>query len=226
MAVLKRIGAVVGVSIVAGGLLLITGVGVAADKPAGDEKKPPAEQAPPEGGKKKAPENEKKPAQPPAVGDKAEDFTLQTLEKKDVKLSERLKDGPAVVVFLRGWPGYQCPLCTRQFGELLSRASDLKATGASVIANYPGPADKLREHAKEFLGGKEPPAPITLVTDEDMKVVKQWNLRWEASGETAYPSTFVVDKGGVVRWAKVSKAHGGRSSAQEVIDAVKGLKKE
>lgn len=162
----------------------------------------------------------------PAVGDKAKDFTLKTLDAKDVTLAEKLKSGTAVVVFLRGYPGYQCPLCSRQVGELISRAKDIEATGASVVLIYPGSADKLKERAKEFLNGKELPAPLVLVTDEDMKAVKDWSLRWDAKNETAYPSTFVVDKGGVIRFAKISKTHGGRTSAQEVIDAVKAIKPE
>lgn len=162
----------------------------------------------------------------PAVGDKAKDFTLKTLDAKDVTLAERLKRGPAVVVFLRGYPGYQCPLCTRQVGELMSKAKEIDATGAGVVLIYPGSEEKLKEHAKEFLGGKELPAPLTLVTDEDMKVVKEWNLRWDAKNETAYPSAFVVDKGGVIRFGKISKGHGGRASAQEIIDAIKAMKPE
>lgn len=160
----------------------------------------------------------------PAVGDMAEDFALPTVDGKDVKLSDQLKAGTTIVVFLRGWPGYQCPLCTRQVGELIERAGDIKEAGASVILIYPGPADKLREHAKEFLKGKPLPAPLTLVADGDMKVVSKWRLRWDAPGETAYPSTFVIDKTSKIRWAKVSKGHGGRASAAEVIDAVKAAK--
>ncbi len=55
---------------------------------------------------------------PPQVGDKAGDFMLTTLDRKPVQLSKQLAHGPVVLVVLRGWPGYQCPICTRQVGQL------------------------------------------------------------------------------------------------------------
>ena len=76
-------------------------------------------------------------AEPPAVGDRAKDFELSSLGggqgKDKVKLSDRLKSGPVVLIVLRGYPGYQCPLCTRQVGELTSKADDFRKAGATVL---------------------------------------------------------------------------------------------
>ena len=66
-----------------------------------------------------------------------------------------------VLVVLRGWPGYQCPLCTKQVGELIGKADELKKAGAQVLFVYPGPADKLKEKADEFVKGKDYPAHFT-----------------------------------------------------------------
>ncbi len=49
-------------------------------------------------------------AAPPSVGDKAPDFTLKTLNDQTVRLSNLTASGKVVLVVLRGWPGYQCPL--------------------------------------------------------------------------------------------------------------------
>jgi peroxiredoxin len=65
---------------------------------------------------------------------------LTTLDRKPVQLSQRLAEGPVVLVVLRGWPGYQCPICTRQVGEFIARAEQLKAAKARVMLVYPGPA--------------------------------------------------------------------------------------
>ena len=51
-------------------------------------------------------------------------------------------------------------------------------------------------------------------------LVNPYHLRWDAPNETAYPSTFAVDRGGVVRYALVSKSHGGRAEAEEVLKAL------
>jgi peroxiredoxin len=164
---------------------------------------------------------EDKPSGRPAVGDAAKDFELSGLDGKAVKLSEVNKKGPVVIVVLRGWPGYQCPLCTRQVGQFLQSADKIKEAGASVVLIYPGPKTGLDEHAKEFVMGKTFPAHFRFVTDPDYAFTNAYNLRWEAPNETAYPSTFVVDKAGKISFAKISMTHGDRSNVSDVLAALK-----
>ena len=52
-------------------------------------------------------------------------------------------------------------------------------------------------------------------------MVNAYGLRWDAPNETAYPSTFIVHRDGLIRFAKVSRTHGGRASATEVLAALK-----
>lgn len=47
---------------------------------------------------------------PPIIGGKASDFALSTVDGKSIRLSEVTSNGPAVLVVLRGYPGYQCPI--------------------------------------------------------------------------------------------------------------------
>ena len=165
-----------------------------------------------------------RPAGPPAVGDPAADFTLDTLDARPVQLSALLKAGPVVVLELRGWVGYQCPICNKQVGAFIARADDFKAADATVVMVYPGPAVGLQQHAADFTAGKSLPANFRFVVDPELAFVDAWGLRWHKAGETAYPSTFIVDRGGVVRFAKVSHTHGNRASPSAVLDAVAKLK--
>lgn len=160
---------------------------------------------------------------PPAKGEKAGDFSLATLDGEQVSLSKLTKDGPVVLVVLRGWPGYQCPICTRQVADLVGHAKEIKKTGARVVLVYPGPGEKLKEHADEFQRGKGIPAGFDFVTDPDYKFTNQYRLRWDAPNETAYPSTFIIDRDGVIRFAKVSKTHGGRATAATILKEVAQL---
>jgi len=160
---------------------------------------------------------------PPQVDAQAPEFTLTTLDGKPEQLSKRLADGPVVLVVLRGWPGYQCPICTRQVGGFIARAEDLQAANAHAILVYPGPSDQLAEHAKEFISGTSLPPNFSLVIDPDHKFAAAYGLRWDSPRETAYPSTFVIDRQGIVRFAKVSKTHGDRASTEEVLAVVSGL---
>ena len=162
---------------------------------------------------------------PPAIGDKAPDFSLKDLEGKSVSLSDQIKLGPTVVVVLRGYPGYQCPICTKQFGELMGKAKQFADAKTTVMFIYPGPANDLDKYAKEFVGGKTFPANYRLVIDPDFKFTELYKLRWNAPQETAYPSSFVVDDQGIVRFAKVSHSHGNRASSKELLDALSALSK-
>ena len=159
---------------------------------------------------------------PPAVGGEAKDFELTAIGGEKVKLSKLTDAGPVVLVVLRGYPGYQCPLCTRQVGELLGKADAFKKAGAQVVLVYPGPADKLKEKAGEFVKGKDYPAHFTLVLDPDYTFTNSYGLRWDAKNETAYPSTFVLDSKRKVTFAKVSTTHGDRSKVDDVLKAVGG----
>ena len=156
----------------------------------------------------------------PKVGDTAADFELNALDKGKVKLSSLTKSGSVVLVVLRGFPGYQCPLCTRQVGELMGRAKEFSAAKTQVIMVYPGPAEGLKAHAVEFVQGKTLPKPFRIVLDPDFQFTSKYALRWDAPNETAYPSTFVIDRKRKIVFAKVSHSHGDRAQTDAVLKAL------
>jgi thioredoxin-dependent peroxiredoxin len=164
-------------------------------------------------------------AEPPKVGDTAPDFTLAQIDGKKLTLSAELKNGPVVLIVGRGWVGYQCPFCNRQFGDFLRNAKDLEAQGARVVWVYPGPTEDVQKRAEEFLDGKTFPPNFRFVLDPGYAFTVAYGLRWDAPQETAYPSTFIIDRGRVVRYATISKTHSDRSTAAAVLAALAGLKK-
>lgn len=163
-------------------------------------------------------------AEPPSAGDEAPNFTLRTLDDRMVELQQVATNSTVVLVALRGWPGYQCPICTRQVHDFVEHAADFANLGAKVLMVYPGPADNLKTHAQEFLKDKTWPKDFLFVIDPDYKFTTTYCLRWEAKNETAYPSTFVIDRRGKVRFAHVSKTHGDRVGAATALEAVQKLK--
>lgn len=156
----------------------------------------------------------------PAVGEEAVDFELKTLDGETVKLSKLVADGPVVLIVLRGYPGYQCPACTAQMGQFLSNAKKFKALKTRVVMVYPGPADNLNKHAEDFVRGKTLPDNFSLALDPDYEFTKAYRLRWEAKNETAYPSTFVIDRERKITFVKISMSHGGRASVDEVLNVL------
>lgn len=156
-------------------------------------------------------------AKPPAVGDQAADFALKALDGENVELRALLKEGPVVLVVLRGYPGYQCPACSVQVGDFVAQAKKFATDRARVVLVYPGAKLDLGERAQEFLRGTKLPENIYLVTDPDYVFTNKYHLRWEADDETAYPSTFVIDPTGKIRFAEISKTHGGRVKAAAAL---------
>ena len=159
-------------------------------------------------------------AAPPAVGDKAPDFALSTPTGKSVRLSEEVSKGPVVLVVLRGYPGYQCPYCNRQVQDFIQQSQGFASAGARVLMVYPGPPQDLGDKANEFLADKKLPDNFDLVLDPGYEFTNQYSLRWNADHETAYPSTFLIDKQGVIFFSKIVKEHGGRTTAAEIMDAM------
>lgn len=56
--------------------------------------------------------------------------------------------------------------------------------------------------------------------DPDYSMINKYGLRWNAPKETAYPSTFVIDKSGKIVFSKISKTHGGRAKIDEILEAL------
>jgi peroxiredoxin len=157
---------------------------------------------------------------PPVVGEIARDFTLDAVDGEKTQLSQLQKKGPVVLIVLRGFPGYQCPVCNAQVGQFLASAKKLQARNTNVVLVYPGPAEGLKQHAQEFIRGKTLPENVYLLLDPDFHFTNAYDLRWNAKNETAYPSTFVIDADGKIQFAKVSMTHGGRASVDEVLKAI------
>ena len=153
------------------------------------------------------------------VGNTAPNFAFQPLTGEEkIKLSGLTESGPVVLVVLRGFPGYQCPICFRQMGELVKHAEDFQRLGAKVVLVYPGPSADLELRAKEFLKEMQLPEPFVFVVDPDYAFTNLYHLRWDEPRETAYPSTFVLDLDRVVRFRKTSFSHGDRAKTDDVIE--------
>lgn len=157
------------------------------------------------------------------TGDKIIEFNARLIDGTQIPLKELYSQSPLVLIVLRGWPEYQCPVCTRQVGEFVEEADQFKSYGAKVLMIYPGPSEVLQEKAEEFSEDFSFPDGFYFALDPNYSMVNKYGLRWDAPKETAYPSTFVIDKAGKVRFAKVSDSHGGRADVEEVVAILKNL---
>jgi peroxiredoxin len=157
-------------------------------------------------------------AHTPDVGQKAPAFTLATPDGKPLALTALTAKGPVVLVVLRGYPGYQCPFCVRQVHDFIANADKFAALGTQVLLVYPGPPAELDQKAREFLTKQNPlPPGISLVIDPDYKFTDQYGLRWDVPRETAYPTTFLIDRHDMIFFRRISKEHGDRTTAADIL---------
>ena len=165
------------------------------------------------------------PPHPPKVGERAPEMELKSASGEVVSLEQLTKNNNVVLLVLRGWPGYQCPICSRQVGQFLGKQTELSQAGADVVLVYPGPAAGLADHAKEFAtrGKWNLPKSFHYVTDPDYTFTSAWGLRWEAARETAYPSTFIIDREHKIVFAATSDSHGGRTDVSQVLEVLERL---
>ena len=103
--------------------------------------------------------------------------------------------------------------------HLLLGAAALTVLFASSLSSAAWAANA----AEEFVSGKGMPDGFLFVTDPGKKFVASWGLLWNKTGETAYPSTFIVDKTSTIKFSKVSDNHAGRASAADVLAELKKL---
>ena len=162
-------------------------------------------------------------AQAPAEGSKSAIlYALDFFSGKAVILCPLSNEGRGLVLVASGAaiPAIKCPYRVRKVRRLPSSMSRIfAAKNTRVLLVYPGPPADLDQHAKEFLEKQaDLPANIVLVTDPDYKVTNLYGLRWDAPHETAYPSTFILDKKGFVVFEKISRGHGDRLSAKDALD--------
>lgn len=158
----------------------------------------------------------------PIEGSKIVDFLGTTMNGAPFQLSKLIERGTVAVVMLRGFPGYQCPVCSSQVAGYIAKAEEFEKQNITVVFIYPGKVKDLDKRAKEFASPLEEkadlPGNFIFVIDNNYKITNLLDLRWNAKNETAYPAAFVIDQKGYIQYAKVSDNHHGRATADEIIE--------
>ncbi|MCZ6565406.1 MAG: redoxin domain-containing protein [Gammaproteobacteria bacterium] len=158
----------------------------------------------------------------PIEGSKFKDFSGTTMNGVPFKLSKFVEKGTVAVVMLRGFPGYQCPVCSTQVAGYMAKSEEFEKHNTPVVFIYPGKVKDLDKRAKEFTSPLEEkvdlPSNFIFVIDNNYKITNLLDLRWNAKNETAYPAAFIIDHKGYIQYLKVSDNHHDRASADEIIE--------
>lgn len=138
----------------------------------------------------------------PRAGDPALDFTLiEAATGQPVTLSTLWQERAVVLLFYRGpW----CGVCHQHLGQVRKRYDEVRDLDGEVVAVFPGEAEYLRPYyARRKL-------PFPLLADEEGVVIDRYGVRitWALFHRgIPHPAAFVIDRGGVVRFADVRRQH-------------------
>lgn len=172
------------------------------------------------------------------VGDRAPDFELPNAAGKKVKLSELIARGPVIVTWYRGgW----CPYCNIALRGFHKSLPEIRAAGASLVAISPEtPDNSLSTAEKNHLD-------FEVLSDRGNKVAHAYGVAYKIprvimeqfkgrldlakhngddSGELPLGATYVVDRGGVIRYAFVDADYRKRAEPYDVLVALRGLDKK
>ncbi len=148
-------------------------------------------------------------ARHPRSGDPAPDFRLEGTGGKTYSLSEHAGE-PVVVVF---YPADNSPICTLQLRSYSEDLNAFDALGATVLCLSP---QDVATH-DEFARANDLRVP--LLADIGAEVGKAYDIL----GPLGFyrRSVFVVDPGGVVRFARRSLTSMTYVPAEQLLDAVR-----
>ena len=173
------------------------------------------------------------------VGQSAPDFTLPDAFGHEVSLHALLAKGPVVISFYRGeW----CPFCNIELHALQEKLPRIEKLGATLVAISPEKPD----HGIVLTQKNELTFPV--LSDFNNTVARRFGIVFEVgrelrtfakqtfhnditlrngedSHELPVPATYVLDKGGIIRFAHVDADYmTGRADPETVIAALEGLR--
>ncbi len=169
------------------------------------------------------------------VGDLAPGFTLPDANGAPVRLASLLEDGPVVIVWYRGgW----CPYCNLTLRAYQERLDEIRSHGATLVAISPElPDNALSTQEKQEL-------EYVVLTDASNAVAKDYGVvfdltpdvhttynklfdfdTWngQSSGELPLAATYVIDRGGTIRYAFLDADYRARAEPSDVIAALEGI---
>ncbi len=159
------------------------------------------------------------------VGDSAPDFTLTTLGAEGpelVTLSQQTAGKKTVLLFV---PMAFTGVCTEEFCSVTQGLGEYEALGAQVLGiSGDNPFAQAAWAEKEGIG-------LTLLSDYEHEAAKAYGVAYESflpdknltMGGVPKRSAFVIDGGGIVRYAEVNDNPGDLPNFDAIKETLQGL---
>jgi peroxiredoxin len=150
-------------------------------------------------------------------------FLSSTQATVDVATRKGKKN--VVLVVLRGFDGSVCIACSGQTLAISKNLDEFDKRDAEVFLLYPGKAESIPvflDAVRDLEGGNAQALPVEILLDVDLAVVKEFKIE----GKLAKPSTLIMDKKGIVRFAHVGQSKTDRPTVGQMLDALDRIVKD
>lgn len=171
------------------------------------------------------------------VGRQAPGFSAKDANGENFHLSEKLKNGPVVLIFYRGqW----CPVCNKHLSEIQKNMEKIMDKGATVVAVSPEKPGYL-ENTAEKTGAK-----FTLLYDEDYKIADAFDVTFlpgkmtrtmyntmlganlkeahsDDSQRLPIPATYVINTDGKIVWRHFDPDYKKRSTVEDIVAEINSI---
>ena len=121
---------------------------------------------------------------------------------------------PVLLVVLRGFSGQVCLYCAAQTTAIGKNIAKFNELGVEVVVVYPGPVEAVAPfiEAVRSLANEPPPMPVAL--DVSLIAVRALGIE----DNLAKPTSLIIDKQGVVRYAYVGRTIADRPSVKDLLN--------
>lgn len=154
------------------------------------------------------------------IGNPAPEFELPDTSGGTTSLSEVTDEGPAVLVFNRG---YWCSYCAEQLQTFSALEYDMwRHLDVDVVSVVGDPIPELVKMRDRY------DLSLELCSDDELVVSRQYGGTEQTSthGEIPTAATYVVDEEGIVRYEQIAKNPADRTYANYVRAFIRdGFKK-
>jgi len=165
------------------------------------------------------------------VGDFVKDFDGEDIHSKHYSLASALRNGPVVLIFIRGqW----CPFCNKHLAEVQDSLSLIYDKGASVVVISPEKSEFIKKTIDKT------GAEFTILFDNGYKISDAFDVTYKPDSMQRFvynnvlgaklkeahsdnserlpiPATFIIGKDGKVVWRQFDPNYKKRSMIAEIL---------
>ncbi len=168
------------------------------------------------------------------VGHEVENFTATDVNNNPFSLEKELKNGPVVLIFIRGqW----CPVCNKHMNTIQDSLKYIQEKGAKVVVISPEKPEFIEKTIEKSK------AEFTVLYDEGQKISDYFDVTFNPDGKTKLmyntvlgaklkeshtddserlpiPATFVIGKDKKIVWRQFDPNYKYRSTVKDIIEAL------